>query len=112
MTARVSPAESRRFLQDAPRPPLRTRRSPKPGAAKPPDSVVWLVEDVDHGRVLVRGKNLRPILELAGVYDRAAWSVSAKGYVIDSRDIPDVSAACDYSSAPWRWRTLRTASES
>ncbi|GAB6983520.1 hypothetical protein [Nocardioides pyridinolyticus] len=98
--------QSQRFLAHSPRPKLRKRSQAKVGARKGPESVLHVTEDRDNQKALVRGLNVRRILELAGVIDDASWSPSGKGYVVSSAALADVAAMADYTHTPYRVKTF------
>jgi hypothetical protein len=85
--------EAARFLAVSPRPKLRKHR----GAVTRDALVVHVTEDRERQKALLRGLDLRPILDAAGVLDRVRWSVAAKGWVIQSADLADVVAMAEYA---------------
>ena len=100
MTRGESPqAVADAFLAHSPRPKSRKHREPKPGD---PATVLHITEDTSRHLALVRGLNVRHVLELANVLERARWSVSAGGYVVSSADLADVCAMAGYSNVPYR----------
>jgi len=98
--------QSRRFLEHSPRPKLRKRAEPKPGAPKGPASVLWVTEDRERGLALVRGLNVQRVLELACALDGARWSPSGKGYVVSADQLPDIAAMAQYTNTPYKVKTL------
>lgn len=65
-----------------------------------PGSFLWIYEDTARGLCLIRGKNVRDVLEAAGV--EGIWSVTSKGLVVPIADLPDVCAHADYLNVPYR----------
>lgn len=96
--------QSQRFLEHSPRPKPRKRSQVRPGARKGPDSVLHVTEDRERHLALVRGLNVRRVLELAGVMEGARWSPSGKGYVISSAALADIAAMADYTHTPYRMK--------
>lgn len=106
MSGRSTYAESKPFV-DALQPHKRRKPTqPKPGARKPPETLLHVVEDPSRGVALVRGLGVLPILESAGVEPRARWSESARGWVVDVADLADVIAAADWARATVRTKAL------
>jgi hypothetical protein len=101
--------QAERFLAASPRPARRKPSRRRPGAPKPPESILHVTEDRERGMALVRGLNVRTVLEMTGVVERARWSVSAKGYVIPAADLADLAAMADYSNTPYRVKVIRGA---
>lgn len=100
--------ESRRWVDAVGRPTLRKARTPKAGAKVPPAAVLTVYEDTERGLALLRGLRVSWVLEVAAVRERAAWSVSAKGFVVDVDALPDVCAAADSQRVPYRIKRVRT----
>lgn len=98
--------QAQRFLETSPRPKLRKTTEPKPGQ-RYVRAAIHVTEDRAHQLALVRGKNVRTVIDVAGVLDEAVWSVSAKGYVIDLERLPDVEAAAQHLDAPYRVKQVR-----
>jgi hypothetical protein len=98
--------QAQRFLEVSPRPKLRKTTEPKPGQ-HPVRAAVHVTEDRAHHLALVRGKNIRTVIDVAGVLDEAIWSVSGMGYVIDLDRLPDVEAAAQHLGAPYRVKQVR-----
>lgn len=98
--------QSQRFLAASPRPARRRRSEPKPGAPKSPDAVLHVTEDRERGLALIRGLNVRHVLELAGCFEGARWSPAAKGYVVASAVLADVAAMAQYSNTPYRVKVI------
>lgn len=82
---------------------------PKPKRPAP-DAVLWIYEDPARGLALVRGKNVRVVLESAVVVERARWSVSGDGFVLPIGDVPDVVAMAQWNGYPVRFKPIGEAS--
>jgi hypothetical protein len=102
---RATYAESQVFA-DLRRPKIRNARPPKPGARVAPEMVLHITEDTTRGIALIRGRGIDAVLDTAGVLNRARWSQSAKGWVLDVTDLGDVIAVAEHSRAIVRTGTL------
>jgi hypothetical protein len=66
----------------------------------------WVYDDKVRGLALLRGRNVRAILELAGVTDRARWSIGGRGYVLAGDDVATVCAHAEIHGMPYRVKTV------
>lgn len=76
-----------------------------------PDGFLWIYEDRARGLALIRGLNVKKVLELAVVLDRARYSTSGRGWVLPIDTIADIAAMADYSSTPYRVKQIQHANE-
>ena len=106
--ADTSEQVARDFLAVAPRPKLRKVSDPKPGAQVEPPARLTVYEDAARGLALIRGKRVGWVLDVAAVAQAARWSPSAKGFVVAVTVLPDVCAAADSQSVPYRVKRVQT----
>lgn len=74
-----------------------------------PDTFLWVYEDRARGLALVRGLNVKSVLESAAVLDVARWSTAGKGYVLPLEKIGDVAAMADYLNTPYRVKSVEAS---
>lgn len=74
-----------------------------------PEAFLWIYEDHPLGIALVRGKNIKSVLETAGVLEVARWSHAGKGFVLPLEQVPDVVAAAEHIGVPYRFKTAAEA---
>lgn len=71
-----------------------------------PEAFLWVYDDPARGLALLRGLNVKSVLEAAGALDVARWSVSGKGYVVPAAMVADVCAMADYANVPYRVKAV------
>lgn len=71
-----------------------------------PESFLWVYDDPTRGLALVRGRNVKTVLELAGAVDSSRWSTSGKGYVIPGPAVADVVAIAEHENIPVRCKRV------
>jgi hypothetical protein len=62
----------------------------------------WVYDDKVRGLALLRGRNVKHAMELAGVADRARWSIGGRGYVLADDDVAMVCAHAEIHGMPYR----------
>lgn len=112
MTARARYDDAQRFLTVAPRPKLRKTRQPRPGAKVGPVAALTAYVDDDRGLVLLRGLRVGVVLDSLALREVAAWSVSAKGWVLPIGTLPDVEAYAQHLRAPLLIKPVTTGAAS
>lgn len=70
----------------------------------------WVYDDHARRLTLLRG-DVKPLIDEAGVSNRARWSISAKGWVLSAIDAADVLAIADYRDRKYRVKTIGGADE-
>lgn len=70
------------------------------------ESFLWIYDDPGRGLALLRGRNVKVVLESAGALDVARWSVTGKGWVLPAARLADVCAMADYENVPYRVKAV------
>lgn len=67
---------------------------------------LWIYDDRQRDIALIRGMNVKRILEAAGVQKVARYSVVGKGWVIPGAKVGDVCGTCEHTGTTYRVKAV------